>query len=148
MSLFATLSVPDICGAIDSEDGIATKDKYVEWFNEYIGPQYSGVFDGEDCYRFRCSLLHQGSSQRPDARYSRILFIEPSVNNPVIAHKNILKNALNIDVRKFCLDIVKGARRWLDEVEDAERYRENYSRFMRRYPEGLPPYITGVPVIS
>lgn len=148
VSLLASLAIPDICGAIDSKDGIATREKYAKWFDKYAGQKYKGKFCGEDCYRFRCSFLHQGSSQRSDAKYSRILFIEPSANMPVIAHNNILRDALNIDVRKFCLDIIEGARKWLSEVEQTEQYEKNYSKFMRRYPNGLPRYIGGVPIIS
>ena len=114
---------------------------------QYVGARYSQFFNGEDCYRFRCSFLHQGSSQRSDARYSRILFVEPTATTNIY-HCNILNDALNIDVRIFCLDIVEGAKEWLDEVEETERFRVNYSKFMRRYPNGLPPYIGGVPVIS
>jgi len=147
VSLFASLAVPDICGAINSEDGAATKDNYISWFDQYVGEKYSQFFNGEDCYRFRCSFLHQGSSQRSDARYSRIIFVEPSATTNVF-HCNILNDALNIDVRIFCLDIVEGAKEWLDEVEETERFQENYSKFMRRYPNGLSPYIVGVPIIS
>jgi len=146
VSLFASLAVPDICGAINSESGKASGRKYVKWFDKHVGQKYP-FFTGKDCYRFRCSLLHQGSSQRSDARYSRILFIEPSATTN-ISHNNILNDALNIDVRIFCLDIVEGAREWLGEVEQTQRYERNYSKFMRRYPNGLPPYIVGVPIIS
>ena len=147
VSLLASLAVPDICGAIGSENGRASSEKYADWFDHYIGNAYDQFFDGEDCYKFRCSFLHQGSSQRSDARYSRILFVEPTASSNVF-HCNIIDDALNIDVRVFCLDIIAGALRWLDEVEETELYQENYSKFMRRYPNGLSPYIGRVPVIS
>ena len=147
VSLLASLSVPDICGAINSENGAASGEKYAAWFDQYVGAEYSQCFNGEDCYRFRCSFLHQGSSQRSDARYSRILFVEPTATTNIF-HRNILNDALNIDVRIFCLDIIEGAKEWLDEVEETDRFQENYGKFMRRYPNGLPPYIDGVPVIS
>ncbi len=66
LSLFAVLSIPDICGGIDSENGEADKNKYVQWFNKYVARKYTGFLDGEDSYYFRCSLLHQGSSQHPN----------------------------------------------------------------------------------
>lgn len=149
VSLLASLAIPDICGAINSQDGSASGEKYAAWFDQYVDAKYSHFFNGEDCYRFRCSFLHQGSSQRSDARYSRLLFIEPTATATTnIFHGNILNDALNMDVRIFCLDIVEGAREWLDEVEETERFQENYSKFMRRYPNGLPEYMGGVPIIS
>lgn len=147
LSLFASLAIPDICGAIYSEDGIASGEKFAEWFDKYVSFKYSQYFSGEDCYRFRCSLLHQGSSQRSDARYSRIIFVEPHTTSNVY-HCNIINGALNIDVNIFCSDIIMGVEQWLNEVEHTKQYEINYSKFMRRYPKGLLPYIDGVPVIS
>lgn len=147
LSLFATLAIPDICGAINSENGEASKDKYVQWFNKYVAGKYHGFLDGEDCYYFRCSLLHQGSSQHPRSNYSRVLFVEPTATTNVF-HCNILNDALNIDVRIFCNDIVEGVKEWLKEVENTDLYKRNYSKFMMRHPHGLKPYIGGVPVIG
>ena len=147
LSLFVALALPDICGAINSENGEAHRNKYIEWFNKYVAEKYNGFLSGEDCYYLRCSLLHQGSSQHIKSKYSRILFIEPAATTNIF-HCNILNDALNIDVRIFCNDIIEGVEKWLKEVEETELYRKNYSKFMRRYPHGLEPYINGVPVIG
>jgi len=147
LSLFAALAIPDICGAIDSENGEADFSKYKNWFDEYVAPKYSGSLVGEDCYRFRCSLLHQGSSQHPKSSYSRVLFVEPTATTNVF-HNNIMNDALNIDVRIFCNDIIEGAKKWLQKVENTDLYKQNYNKFMKRYPNGLKPYIVGVPVIG
>lgn len=147
LSLFVSLSLPDICGAIDSVDGNATSEKYKKWFDEHVAPKYGGFLTGDDCYRFRCSLFHQGSSQHPKSTYSRVLFVEPTATTSVF-HNNVINDALNIDVRIFCNDIVEAAKEWLQKVEKTDLYEENYNKFMKRYPNGLAPYIVGVPVIS
>jgi len=151
LSLIASLILPDIYGAIDSSSGTASRKKYTDWFNKYVAPAYSthlGQFlTGEDCYRFRCSLLHQGSSQHRQSTYARYIFVEPSATN-VFMHCNIINDALNLDLKTFCKDVIAGTEKWLAEVEGTERYQANYSRFMRRYPSGLPPYMGGIPVIS
>ena len=61
---------------------------------------------------------------------------------------NVFNGALNIDVRLFCSEFIGWGRQWLSEVEGTERYKVNYDKFMRRYPNGLPPYIVGLPVIG
>ncbi len=147
LSLLAALTIPDICGAIGSENGLAHPDKYKDWFNKYIGHKYRGFLTAEDCYLFRCSLLHQGSSQHPKSGYSRVIFVEPSATTSVF-HCNIMNDALNIDVRIFCNDIIEGAKAWLQQYEETELYKKNYDKFMHRYPNGLAPYIVGVPVIG
>lgn len=147
LSLFSALSIPDICGAISSENGEASAEKYKTWFDKYIAPKYNNFLNGENCYYFRCSLLHQGSSQHNKSNYKRVLFVEPSATTNIF-HNNIMNDALNIDVRIFCNDLVGGAEKWLGENENTDLYKKNYDKFMRRYPNGLPPYIVGVPVIS
>ena len=147
LSLFSTLAIPDLCGALCSENGEAHSEKYKGWFDKYVAPKYNGFLSGNDCYFFRCSLLHQGSSQHPKNTYKRILFIEPSATTNIF-HNVVMNDALNIDVRIFCNDIITGAEQWLSENEETELYKKNYDKFMRRYPNGLNPYIVGVPVIS
>jgi len=147
LALFSVLAIPDLCGAMGSENGEASREKYQAWFDKYVAPKYNGFLSGTDCYFFRCSLLHQGSSQHPNNTYKRVLFVEPSATTNVF-HNNIMNDALNIDVRIFCNDIISGAEAWLGENEETELYKKNYDKFMRRYPDGLKPYIVGVPVIS
>jgi hypothetical protein len=147
LSLFSALTIPDICGAMNSENGEAKREKYIAWFDRYITPEYRGFLNGDDCYYFRCSLLHQGSSQEKRSSYRRVIFVEPSAANTVL-HCNVMNDALNIDVRIFCNDLVGAAEKWLEENENTDLYKKNHDKFMRRYPNGLPPYVVGVPVIS
>ncbi len=147
LSLYSALTIPDICGAISSDDGIAKSEKYIEWFDKHVASKYNGFLSGITCYFFRCSLLHQGSSQHEESAYARVFFVEPSATNAIF-HNNVIEGAVNIDVRIFCKDIVTGAKQWLDENEETGLYKKNYNKFMRRYPNGLPPYIVGVPVIG
>ena len=72
VALFSALALPDICAALESNDGQASKDKFIAWFDAHVTPRYNGFLDGETCYNFRCSMLHQGSTQHPRGRYSRI----------------------------------------------------------------------------
>lgn len=151
VGLMVTLTVPDICGAIGSDTGVARHWKYVQWFDKYLAARYSSgsgqVITGEDCYAFRCSLLHQGTSQSPKSRYGRVFFVEPRDSRATM-HCNVHNDALNIDLRIFCEDIIAGAMQWLDEVEGTPTFERNYNKFMRRYPNGLAPFVVGFPVIG
>lgn len=148
VSLLSALSVPDMCAALFSPDGQTSGAKYAAWFDQYVAQRYNGKLDGQTCYQFRCSLLHQGTTQHPSSQYSRILFIEPTGMHGSIAHNNVLEDVLNIDVRIFCRDIIVSANNWLTANQDTTTYRQNYSRFIQRYPNGIAPYISGVPVIG
>lgn len=152
LALTGALAVPDICGALESNDGEANGPRYKAWFDAHMATRhaYGGrppILTGEDCWRFRCSFLHQGSTQHPTSGYARILFIEPGATGNTF-HMNVIGDALNIDVRFFCVEMVDSARRWLGGVVGTEPYQTNFDAFVHRYPVGLAPYIRGVPVIS
>jgi len=146
VALMMCLAIPDICGAIDSSDGIATKAKYIQWYNQNVSGMCQ-FFDGQACYFFRCSMLHQGSTMNPNSPYSRILFLEPGTTSNVF-HCNIMNSALNLDVAIFCSSMINSANGWLNNVMNTPRFQTNYDKFLRRYPNGLPPYIVGTPVIG
>ncbi len=166
LALFSALTIPDIAGALEAPDGQATGERYKVWYEKWIRPRFKeevqrllaaraisqtpGVenpLTGDACYRFRCSLLHQGSTQHPKSPYSRIIFIEPGATTNVV-HYGVLNGALCIDVPRFCREVLAGSRLWLRSVEGTEPYATNNDRFVRRYDNGLPPYIVGVPVIG
>jgi len=159
LSLYVALTIPDICGALDSDNGYATAEKYKDWHRRYVAPKYEldpawrrmlgrdYYLSPEDCYIFRNSLLHQGTTLHPGAGWERIFFVEPSVLT-ITSHLNVVDNALNIDLRTFCDDVITGAEQWLDEVESTERYLRNYDGFLRRHADGLAPFIVGVPIIG
>lgn len=147
LSLFAALAIPEICGAVDSKDGQASKENYVNWFDKYVGPRCQEFFTGEDCYYFRCSLLHQGSFPHRQGKYYRILFVEPSAIDSDL-HCRIVEGALVLDIRIFCQEMIKGTEKWLEEKEKTELFKANMAKFIQRYPEGLPPYVVGMPVIG
>ena len=150
VALFVALTIPDICGAMESDDGRACKSRYTAWFDRWVAPKYGDppTLPGEVCYYYRCAALHQGRATHPKMQYKRVLFVEPSATDNILLHNNVLNDALNIDIRLFVRDILEGASKWLQEVENTANYQRNYAHFMRRYPNGLSPYISGVPVIT
>ena len=147
LALFTTLCIPDICGAMEAEDGNANKDRYIKWYNRYISADC--VLSAEDCYYFRCSLLHQGKGEHPTSAYTRYLFTEVKfMNNNFFKSKTDVKMSLNIDLNDFCLEILKGAKKWLLDVQNTATYKKNHDLMLKRYPNGFPPYIVGIPVIA
>lgn len=57
-------------------------------------------------------------------------------------------DALCIDLLSFCRELIAGVRAWLSQVENTDLFKVNYEKFVRRHPDGLYPYIGGVPVIG
>ena len=82
--LSLALTLPDICGkALYPELEKQTKQRYIKWFDEYIG-QYERsskykhldlpYLSGELVYSLRCSLLHQGNPNIKENEFGIIYF--------------------------------------------------------------------------
>jgi hypothetical protein len=145
LALWTTLTLPDICAALESEDGKTKKDKYIKWVNKYLTPKYNGNLDGETCYYFRCSILHQGYTNHEKNRYSKIIFLEP--NNSYKFHNNIINDVLNIDIEIFCNDVCESVEEWLEKNKNNEIVKKNLEKMIKRHPHGLTGYIEGILVI-
>ena len=95
-ALFLALALPDICGALESEN--------------------------------------------------RIIFLEP--NDRYKFDDNIINEVLNIDLINFCENICKGVENWLDDKIENKIIQQNIKKLIKKYPNGIFPYIMGIPVIG
>lgn len=102
LALQASLTLPDICGALQSDNGKATGDKYIDWYDTYAKEPGNLSISGKDCYYFRCSYVHQALTTHERSSYSRIIFLAPTCQG-ITMHNNVIKGALNIDVKRFAI---------------------------------------------
>ena len=158
IALQTALAIPDICGAIESEDGISRKTQYFAWYDEYAKPKLNCWMSARDCYYFRCSMLHQGStipSPPPGTKeenkpsYSRIVFVCPYGGN-IKMHNCALDDMLAVDVSIFCRGLVEAAQQWIEKMENEKNanYIKNTNRIIRYYPQGIGPYFNNVGMIG
>lgn len=141
VALFTALTLPDICGALDSEDGEASRDNYIGWFDKYVMPRTGNLFNGVECWYFRCTMLHQGRAQHSRRRrYKKIVFLDPDITRPNYrAIHNVVKDGiLYIDVFLISHAMVMCAREWLEKVKGTDRFKENYNKFIGYRPIGVP----------
>jgi hypothetical protein len=150
VALLSALALPDICGALESQDGLASGQKYQAWFNKWVSSKYQingkSSLTGHDCYMLRCASSHQGRLTHPKGSYSGVIFLEPG-NTRFIMHNNILNNYLNIDVRQFCTDLIQSSLDWFDSVDGKDPFERNYLNSMRWHENGFGP-IGGASVIA
>lgn len=158
VALMSALAIPDMAAALSAENGRSKKGElgecYAAWYEKWIRPRLAenrareNPLSGVSCWKFRCALLHQGRSQGPNDEYSKIMFIEPGHQNYSIHYCLIGDKALLIQLDKFVEEVLRGCELWLESVEGTEPFEKNYSLFARRHPQGLAPYVIGVPVIG
>lgn len=148
-ALMTGLALPDICGALGSENGRASGPKTRRWLAEWlprVGESASAI------YGLRCSLLHQGSPH-PDDGSPRMILVEANPQNShILGGRWTLEStgevATFLDIPVFIAEVASGVSRWLDAHGDSTTVRRNLTRFAHRRPLGYPPFVEGFPVIT
>jgi hypothetical protein len=169
-AIAVALSVPDVCASLELDPAVpswSTKDKYEAWFASNLGSIFKNL-TASDCYRLRGGVLHQGHFRHPKARYDRIIFLLP--DSPFRAHDVVVSIAkdvviggltraeitgrdqtgdvLYLEAVRFCKQIIEAARLWAIAKKDDANVQANLPNLVRLRPEGLPPFIVGVPLIA
>jgi hypothetical protein len=153
VAIAVSLSLPDICSVLTDEPGKvwSTEKKYVGWCKDNLEERFYNL-TGEDIYRLRGGVLHQGSVfGHPKSRFNAVLFTVPN-KNEMVYHENTFehdgKRAVNLDVRIFCHTIIGAAREWYEANKNHAHVKINIENLVRFRPEGLAPYMVGMPLIA
>jgi hypothetical protein len=114
--LHVTVCIPDICGALESDDGKATGDRYTLWSETYLPDT---LLSGAERYRMRCRVLHQGrAGLEQSGRYTGFSFSQPASTGQV-DHRRVQGSTLILDVGELSKEVEAGAKRWIAAVESA-----------------------------
>lgn len=145
LALALSLSLPDICAALDSPNGESSGPRYRDWYDTNLAAKYKW-FTAADCWSLRCGVLHQGRFGHPNMQYARVFFTLP-VPNRIRHHNNIFNDALNLDAITFCRDVVAAVRAWFQANQNSANVQRNLPKLVQFYPAGFAPYVD-VPAIG
>lgn len=152
LAFYSVLALPSICGAMESENGRDSGNKYRAWFERWVAQKYLHpplgkiTVTGGVCYSFRNRMLHQGRNNHQDLGFSKIAFTEPG--SPISIRNGVMNDVLCLDLDRFCRDVIEGAGDWLASVKNEESFKTNYGYYFRRYPNGITPVAQGFPMIG
>jgi len=151
--LFSALTLPDICGAMETAKGRGSGGEYAKWFDRWVAPRYAvqgtNTFSGAECWELRCSMLHQGKARDPRNLYGYFAFVpgpglhDISFRRPTI-NGVLMPDLLILSIPKFCGDVVDGAEAWLESVRGTQPFESHYEAFLRLREDGIPGYINGL----
>ncbi len=130
-----SLTIPDICSALESDDGSTDRHKYKRWVDNYFPKEYNHFIDASDIYKLRCASLHQGKFNHNNPKYSNIFF---QVSNDSIFHCQIIGGSLILNTEIFVSDMIESRKKWLEANKSNPIIQENYQKSFRYYPDGLP----------
>ncbi len=142
-ALTVALTLPDICGKLDSPD-LSSSKRYSKWVDEFLRDSYSmevmgkkHIFlSGNDAYALRCSFLHGGESDISTQRIQEVLeefvFITPSVKEGIStgSHNIQINNRLILRVDMFCEDICRAVSLWSKENSTNNRILDSAAKMM------------------
>jgi hypothetical protein len=129
LALMGTLALPDLCAAMEHADGITSPERYETWFNTRVGAKYKGELTGEQCYQFRCSMLHDAAKSPHRYAQERIVFMIPGAD--LTGRRTMRANRvvyLNLDM--FCHDVVIAVAGWLKVVKWTEPFETHVAKMV------------------
>ncbi|MFJ2491355.1 hypothetical protein ACIOV9_07400 [Pseudomonas iridis] len=140
-ALFMSLTMPDICARLSSENDKTNGKKYASWFNEFMGPKYSifrprtGQTDifmsGDACYALRCAMLHQGEA---DLTRQYVKSVLTSIHfTTKSTHLNLVEGVLQLDVGVFCRDMCESVNDWFKKFKLLESSPEKLESLITIY---------------
>ncbi len=119
-ALMISLTLPDICSRLESEDDRTNGIRYAAWFDKYLKGTYTmtqpvhHVFmTGDDCYVLRCSMLHQGIDDVAHQKKKGVLDKFHFTTLP--AHRIQVDKALSLNVQTFCFEILAAVGNWMSD---------------------------------
>lgn len=144
LALYGALTLPDICGALESKNGRASGAKYKKWIRSNVAGQAE---EADELYGLRCSLVHQGQSL-PHGGHFPIAFMAPGAPRLHNLSTMVGDDQVGwISIELLVDEVTKAAEIWLEEYGETQIVKRNMEKFARLRPEGLPPHVSG-PVIA
>lgn len=121
-ALMVLYSGIDILGSLDSQDGVATRDTFIQWADSYMVAEGEHRYSSLDLYSARCGLLHTWSpatrlTKAGSARevvYAidrpRLLPVQPP-SAPVVIHPPWLWLTFRNGASRFVDDVLASGQR-------------------------------------
>jgi hypothetical protein len=102
--LHVVVALPDICGALESESGWATPEKYVAWCARYCPT--NDVVTAEDYKDIRNVVLHQGRSVTTQRRFYK--FTRPTASGTRVHRYVYDGDVVVLDVGELATEVIAG----------------------------------------
>jgi hypothetical protein len=141
------LTLPDICAALESDNGRTTGARYKAWLNSnYLNGRPTSL-NANSLYQYRCGIVHQ-SSVPGDESFRIVFAVNP--NPKMVAHDNYTfgpaGQEIMYDLRVLCNELVEAARTWFAAHENDPNVKVNLPKLIKEENRRMP-MIGLVPVI-
>lgn len=118
-ALFLSLSLPGICAKLeDNTTKESAKEKYITWFNKYLGNEYNKRLKPEFFWELHSSMLLPGKSpdSKASAKFLPVTYHDsPLHNSDITLASNECYAHLRVDI--FCEDVCSAVEKWMADSE-------------------------------
>lgn len=150
LALIGALTLPELCAALETTDGNTSGKNaalYTKWCDAWL-TAYPDVA-GSDIYALRCGVVHEGRLGNGKSKYKRIAFTLPDGRGNVIQQLTVnATELLSLDLVTFCRQMIASASMWYVAKQTDSNVQRNLPRLLQYRPQGLSPYIVGLPLIA
>jgi hypothetical protein len=144
--IFMSAAIPDICAALESDDGRTSATRYQAWFDKWAASRMS-LMTAEDCYSLRCGLIHQGKLGGLKGGISQVVFPLPNPAFSTLANCRF-GDVYMYDISSFCSDMISSSDDWWQASKDNSTVLENAKHVLKVHPTGWGNAISGIPVLA
>jgi len=121
--LHVVVALPDICSALESDDGQAEGGRYVRWCRSYL--PMTGLTGAHEYWTIRCVVLHQGRTVTRRARYR---FTQPNASGQRFHRRQADDGVTVLDVDELATEMTAGVRAWVADLQARPAGRGNVEK--------------------
>jgi len=142
--LHLAVVIPDICGALEAQNGEATKAGYVDWCGRMFPPSPPAPLLPDDRYVIRCILLHQGRTLASKGQYAYYKFTPPPPIGVRVHGTQFASDQITLDVVEMAEETKRALRKWFQDLQDpteaqrAAGVAKNLSALVTVKPQPVP----------
>lgn len=122
------VALPDICGALQSENGKALQERYESWCHDNLKAGFEN-WTPKDLYSLRCGMLHQGRVSGLKHGVKRVVLM-PKGRNRVIDCMSDDGTSV-YSVVEFCLNMNRAVVAWYEANQHDANVKRNMQELMQ-----------------
>lgn len=142
-ALVTALTLPDICGAIESDNGKATGAKTKSWMRRHLPTAQGNEEAAKLIWELRCSLLHQASMRVTNPRAVAFFVPRPDhieLHNVAVEFEDG-ETYILLSVPEFVEEIATTVEQWISSVRSTRRFATNVANCAHLRTDDLGPAI-------
>lgn len=136
LAVSVAVALPDVCGALESDDGRALQKRYEKWCRDNLKVGFEN-WAPEDLYSLRCGMLHQGRLRGLKHGIGKVVLVPGGGSQFTDCSDTTFGQATAIhSVKTFCLNMNRAVVAWYEKGHDNPNVQKNMADLMQ-YRDGV-----------